>query len=289
MFKKKNRFLLLSHVVLILVTICVLIPFWLLFVASFTDNAWAVKNGFTFFPAQWSMDAYRYLLAKLNVFGKAYMITICVTVSGVVLSLLLTVPCAYMLSQKDLPGKGIITFLLVFTMLFSGGMVASYINYTQVFHLKNSYLAYVIPNFLCGAMNIMLVKSYFASSIPEALMDSARIDGASEFGGFIKIAVPLAKPIIATIALMTGIMYWNDWSNGAYYISDTGMLGIQNILNSINNSTSYMNYLAGGSGSAPTTTMRLAIAVIGVLPLMIAYPFFQQYFVKGITLGAVKG
>lgn len=169
-------------------------------------------------------------------------------------------------------------------------MVASYINYTQVFHLKNTYLAYLIPNYLCNAMNILLIRSYYLSSIPHELLESARIDGASEMKCFVKIVLPLSKPILATIALLNGIIYWNDWQNGAYYINDNSMLGIQNILNNINNNTSYMNYLARGSGGTPPTiTMRLAIAVIGILPLMIAYPFFQKYFVKGITLGAVKG
>ena len=138
-------------------------------------------------------------------------------------------------------------------------------------------------------MNIILIRSYFLSAIPIELLESARIDGASEMKCFIKIVLPLSKPILATVALLTGIVYWNDWQNGAYYINDNSMMGIQNILNSINNNSSYMNYLTQGSGSTPTITMRLAIAVIGILPLMIAYPFFQKYFVKGITLGAVKG
>lgn len=289
-FKKKNRFRLLSHIILVIVTVMIAIPFYILFVASLTDNDWAIVNGFTFWPKKWSLVAYQYLLSQLKMFGKAYLITICVTVSGVVISVTITAMCAYMLAQRDLPGRNIITFFIIFTMLFNGGMVASYINYTQVFHLKNTYLAYLIPNYLCSAMNIILVRSYYMSAIPHELLESARIDGASEMKCFIRIVLPLSKPILATIALLTGIMYWNDWQNGAYYINDNSMLGIQNILNNINNNTSYMNYLArGAGGTPPTITMRLAIAVIGILPLMIAYPFFQKYFVKGITLGAVKG
>ena len=288
-FKKKNRFLLLSHIILILVSIAVIVPFWILFAASFTDENWAVTNGFSLFPGKWSTLAYQYVLSRWQTFGKAYLITICVTVSGVILCLVVTAPCAYMLSKKNLFGRRVITFLLVFTMLFNGGMVASYVNYTQIFHLKNSYLAYVIPNLVTSAYTIMLVKSYYQSSIPDELYESARIDGASEFGCFLRIAVPLAKPILASIALMQGIAYWNDWQNGTYYISDYGKWGIMNVLNSLNNSASYLSQITTSTEGVPTTTMRLAIAVVGIIPLMCIYPFFQKYFVKGITMGSVKG
>lgn len=289
MFKKKNRFLLLSNIIMILFSLAVIIPFWILFAASFTDENWAVKHGFSLIPGEWSTLAYQYVLSRWETFGKAYVITICVTVCGVFLCLVVTAPCAYMLSKKQLMGRRVISFLLIFTMLFNGGMVASYVNYTQIFHLKNSYLAYVIPNLVTSAYTIMLVRSYFQGSIPEELYESARIDGASEFSCFRRIAIPLAKPILATIALMQGIAYWNDWQNGTYYISDYAKWGIMNVLNSINNSTSYLSTLTTQSEGVPTTTMRLAIAVIGILPLMCAYPFFQKYFVKGITMGSVKG
>lgn len=288
-FKKKNRFLLLSHIIMILMSIAVILPFWILFAASFTDETWAISHGFSIFPKEWSVLAYKYVLMRWTTFGKAYLITICVTLTGVILCLAVTAPCAYMLSKSQLPGRNIISFVLVFTMLFNGGMVASYVNYTQVFHLKNSYLAYLIPNLVTSAYTIMLVRSYYQGSIPEELYESARIDGASEFRTFIKIALPLSKPILATIGLMQGIAYWNDWQNGTYYISDQSKWGIMNVLNSINNSASYISKLSAETGSTPQTTMRLAIAVVGILPLMCAYPFFQKYFVKGITMGSVKG
>lgn len=288
-FKKKNRFLLLSHIIMIIVSIMVILPFWILFAASFTDEAWAVKHGFSVIPGEWSIRAYQFVMMRWQSFGKAYLITICVTFCGVLLCLAVTAPCAYMLSKRSLPGRNMISFLLLFTMLFNGGMIASYVNYTQVFHMKNSYLAYVIPNLVTSAYTIMLVRFYFQGSIPEELYESARIDGASEFRCFWRIAIPLAKPILATIALMQGIAYWNDWQNGTYYISDYGKWGIMNVLNSINNSASYLSQLTTQSEAAPTITMRLAIAVIGILPLICAYPFFQKYFVKGITMGSVKG
>lgn len=288
-FKKKNRFLLLSHIILILVSIAVIVPFWILFAASFTNENWAVNHGFSLIPGEWSTLAYQYVLSRWQTFGKAYLISICITVCGVLLCLVVTAPCAYMLSKKDLFGRRVLTFYLVFTMLFGGGMVASYVNYTQIFHLKNSYLAYIIPNLVTSAFTIMLVKAYYESSIPEELNESARIDGASEFRCFLKISLPLSKPILATVALMQGIAYWNDWQNGTYYISDYSKWGIMNVLNSLNNSASYLAQITTSTEGVPTTTMRLAIAVIGILPLMCAYPFFQKYFVKGITMGSVKG
>ncbi len=288
-FKKKNRFLLLSNIIMILVSIAVIVPFWILFAASFTDETWAVQHGFSLIPGKWSTLAYQYVLTRWQTFGKAYLITICVTLCGVILCLCVTAPCAYMLSKRNLYGRGIITFLFVVTMLFNGGMVASYVNYTQIFHLKNSYLAYVIPNLVTSAFTIMLVKGYYQGSVPEELYESAKIDGASEFRCFLKIALPLSKPILATVALMQGIAYWNDWQNGTYYINDYAKWGIMNVLNSINNSASYLSQLTTQSEGVPTITMRLAIAVIGILPLMCAYPFFQKYFVKGITMGSVKG
>ncbi len=289
-FKKKNRLLLISHIILILMSISVLVPFWILIGASLTEENWAVKEGFSFIPGKWSTLAYQYVFKQWRLFGRAYLITICVTICGVLLCLAVTSTCAYMLSRKDLPGRNLISFLIIFTMLFNGGMVASYINYSQIFHLKNTFLAYLIPNMITSGFTIMLVRSYFQISIPEELNESARMDGASEFRCFLQIALPLSKPILATVALMQGIMYWNDWQNGAYYITDKSKWGIMNVLNSINNSAGYVSEMTMGSGaSVPTTTMRLAIAVIGILPLLLAYPFFQQYFVKGITMGAVKG
>lgn len=288
-FKKKNRFQLLSHIILILMSISVLIPFWILFAASFTEETWALKYGFSIWPGEWSTLAYQYVFTKWQTFGRAYVITISITIIGVLLCLAVTSGIAYMLSRRNLPGRNLISFLLIFTMLFNGGMVASYINYSQIFHIKNTYFAYLIPNMVTSAFTIMLVRGYFQGSIPDELNESARIDGASEFQCFYKIALPLSKPILATVALMQGIMFWNDWQNGTYYINDVKMWGIMNVLNSINNSASYITSLGIGSGNAPTTTVRLAIAVVGIIPLMIAYPFFQQYFVEGITMGAIKG
>lgn len=287
--KGHKKFLALSHAVLILVSVLAILPFWLLIMASFTNESYAVKHGYSLLPKEWSLAAYRYLLDKWQLFGKGYLITIIVTVVGVVLCVLITLMFSYMLSRPGLPGGKILSFYVIFTMLFNGGLVSTYIMYAQTFHIKNTIFALIVPNLLTNAFYITMVRNYFTSSIPLELLEAARIDGCSEFGIFFKIALPLSKPIIATLGLLVGVNYWNDWQNGMYYLDDSKLYGIQNILNAINENAKYLMQ-GGGSGTVmPTETVRMAAAILGILPILIVYPFFQDYFVKGITMGAVKG
>ena len=274
---------------LIILSVFLAAPFVLLIISSFTEESTAVKYGYTFFPKMLSLDAYRYIFSNIGMFGKAFLITICVTVTGVIVSLLISSMMAYVLSRKGIPGGRILNFFVVFTMLFNGGLVATYLNYVQVFHIKNTYLALLIPNLLCNAFSIMVIKNYFQSSIPEELLEAARIDGASEMKIFLKIVIPLSKPILATVALIVGLAYWNDWQNGLYYLDNTAMHGIQNVLNDMNSNAKYLMQFGTGGATVPTTTVRMAIAVVGILPVLCVYPFFQDYFAKGITAGAVKG
>lgn len=287
---KKNRFLICSHIILMIISICMIAPFVLLIISSFTDEATAVKYGYSFFPKKWSLTAYEYVLRNWQLYGKAYLITICVTVAGVVLGVIISAGMGYTLSRRDVPGNKILMAYVMFTMLFNGGLVATYINYVQVIGIKNTYLALLIPNLLCKAFTIILLKNYFQFSIPGELREAAKIDGASEYGIFVRIIMPLSKPIVATVALITGLAYWNDWQNGLYYLDDMSMFGIQNVLNNINNSAQFLiQYGSDFDAAIPSTTARMAIAVIGILPVLVVYPFFQEFFAKGITAGAVKG
>lgn len=284
-----------SHLILGIMTLLALLPFVLLIIASFTDEEIAIKNGFSFFPEKWGLSAYKYLIGEWSQIGHAYMMTIVVTVIGTVLCLILTTLLAYGLT-RDIVGKAVLNFFVVFTMLFNGGIVASYYIWTRYFHIKNTIWALILPGLLISAFNIILIKNYFQTSVPESLLESARIDGAGEFTIFGKIVLPLSKPIIATIGLMSALGYWNNWTNGLYYIDDSSLYTIQLVLNRINESASFlasnssqMGDMLNGTASIPTTTMRMAIAVIAILPILVVYPFFQKYFVKGITIGAVKG
>lgn len=294
--KKLDSFRVVSHIVLIVFSLCAIIPFILLVIASFTDNQWALVNGISFFPKKWSTSAYGYIANEWATIGRAYIMTIVVTVIGTVFSILLTTSLAYSLTDKSLPGVRILNFLCVFTMLFSGGIVASFYIWVNVFHVRNTMWALIFPNLMMSAFNIILVKNFYNSSIPESIKEAARIDGASEFRIFSQIVFPLSKPIIATIGLMTAIAYWNDWTNGLYYLTERGgshLYTIQIVLNTVNDNIAFLAGHASEMGSIdvsniPSTTVRMAIAVVGVLPMMAIYPFFQKYFVKGITLGGVK-
>lgn len=285
-----------SHVVLALFSLMAVIPFILLVIASFTDNQWVMANGITFFPEEWSTTAYEYILNEWGTIGRAYLMTIIVTVIGTVLSVLFTTTLAYALTDRNLPGVKILSFLCIFTMLFNGGIVASFYIWVNVFHIRNTIWALIFPNLMMNAFNIILVKNYYNSSIPDSLKEAARIDGAGELRIFTQIVFPLSKPIIATIGLMTAIAYWNDWTNGLYYLTERNgsqYYTIQLVLNTINENISFLASHAGQAGTIsvadiPSTTVRMAIAVVGVIPILIAYPFFQKYFVKGITLGGVK-
>ena len=284
-----------AHSILAFLTFAAVIPFILLVIASFTDEDLAVRYGFSFFPEKLSLSAYQYLAGEWGQIGHAYMMTILVTIIGTALCLVVTTLLAYGLT-RDIIGKRFLNFYVVFTMLFNGGLVSSYYVWTRIFYIKNTIWALILPGMLISAFHVILIKNYFINSIPESLLESAKIDGAGEMRIFLNIIVPLSKPIIATVGLMSAINYWNNWTNGLYYVDDNSLYTIQLILNQINQSASFlasnstqMSNMMSGTASIPTTTMRMAIAVVAILPIIIAYPFFQRYFVKGITLGAVKG
>lgn len=283
-----------ANIVMCVLCFLAIMPFILLIIASFTDEQTAILNGYSYLPEAWSLDAYKYIASQWKMLGRAYLMTIVVTAIGTSVGLIMTALLGYVLSQQNLPGRRALNFYVVFTMLFNGGLVPTYIMYVKTFGIKNTIWGLIVPNLLMSGFLVMLVRNYFENSIPKDLYESARIDGASEFQTFFRIALPLSTPILATVGLMMGIAYWNDWQNGLYYISDKGkhLYTIQNILNNINENISYLaqNATVGTTiADLPTTTARMAIAVVGVLPILVIYPFFQKYFAKGITMGAVKG
>lgn len=290
--KDEKRWRAASHIILIILSFLAVMPFILLVIASFTDEKVALTDGYSYFPAKLSLAAYSYIANEASTIFRAYGVTIIVTVVGTIVGLLITSMLAYMLSREGLPGRKVLNFLVIFTMLFNGGLVPTYLVYASVFHIKDTLFALIIPSLLMNAFNIILVKNYFTYSLPQELFESARMDGAGEFKVLRTIVLPLSKPILATVGLMIAIAYWNDWQNGLYYLNDTKLYSIQNILNAINTSVQFLasNSVSGANmADIPSTTVRMAIAVVGIIPIIVAYPFFQKYFVKGITMGAVKG
>ncbi len=281
-------------VMLIYVMICIL-PFVLMVLSSFTSESALVSNGYSFFPKEWSLAAYKYLWEQRLVIGRSYGITAVVTVVGTSVSLLITAMLSYCLSRQDLFGRKILSFYVLFTMLFNGGLVPTYMFYTRSLGIKNTIFAYILPNLLLTAFQVIVMRTYYAQSIPDAIIDASKIDGASELQCFFRVILPMSTPILATIGIMTAITYWNDFNNGLVYITDTKLYGIQNVLNKIIEDQKFLSTMAGQAGitnsgiSLPSTASRMAIAVIGILPIICTYPFFQKYFIKGIALGSVKG
>ncbi len=279
------------YVVLIILALSAVLPFIMLLASSFTDNAALRVNGYGFWPSVFSSYAYEYMFqGKAAQIFRSYGITFFITIFGTVISLLIGPMFAYTMSRRDYKRAKFWTVFVFFTMLFNGGVVPSYMMWTQIFNIKNTIWALIFPNLIANGFFIILYKNNFSSNIHPALIEAAKIDGASEFFIYRKIVLPLSLPILATVGLMTGLGYWNDWTNGIYYITEEKWYSLQVYLNSILSNVQAMQSMNGAAagGQFPGVSIRMAMAVIGVVPIMILYPFFQKYFVKGIAIGGVK-
>lgn len=290
--KAFNRF---STIVLGIMVVISLLPILLIVIASFSDETALIHNGYSYFPKQWSIAAYYYMVKQGVTIFRSYGISFFVTIVGTSISVLITTMLAYPMSRKSFKYKNVLAFFVFFTMLFNGGIVPSYIMWTRAFEIKDTIWALIIPNYLVSAFNVILVKNYYSNNIPESLIEAAQIDGASELKIFWKIMLPLAVPTVATISLFTGLVYWNDWTNGLYYISNEKLYSIQLLLMKIMNNiqalrtNSNASLLGTATMDLPGTSIRMAMAVVGILPIMIIYPFVQKYLVRGVVVGAVKG
>lgn len=294
-FAESKRFRLFCTIVLTILAVIALLPILLIVIASVTDEKALLANGYTFFPAKLSPDSYYYMVRQGSMIVRSYGITILTTVVGTAAGVLFTTMLAYPMARSSFKYRNIMSFFVFFTMLFNGGVVASYIMWSRIISIRNTIWALIVPNYLVTAFNVFLVRNYYATGIPEALIESAQIDGGNEFIIFLRIMLPLSIPVIATVALFSGLAYWNDWVNGLYYITDPTLFGIQNLLIRIMNN---IQFLKSSSNAAllgtqavdlPGTSVRMAMAVIGMLPVIIIFPFVQKYFIKGVMLGAVKG
>lgn len=283
-----------STVILAVLVCLVLFPIILMAMASFTDETVLLRDGYTLLPEKFSLDAYYYIIKQGAVILRAYGVTVFTTLFGTVVSVALTCMLAYPMSRKTFRYRNVLAFFVFFTMLFNGGIVPSYIIWTNLFHIKNTIWALILPNYLVTAFNVILVKNYYSNNVPDALIEAAQIDGAGEMKIFWKIMFPLAKPVVATVALFTGLAYWNDWTNGLYYIDDQKLYSIQlllmKIMNNIETLKTSTNLAVGAIQiDLPSSSVRMAIALIGILPILLIYPFVQKYLIKGVVIGAVKG
>ncbi|NBJ92661.1 carbohydrate ABC transporter permease [Parablautia muri] len=283
------------NIIFILLTIAALAPFLLLVSSSLSSEEALAQYGYSFWPKDLSFGAYTYLFKSSMKIVRGYGITVLVTLIGTLASVLMTIMFAYPLSRKELLFRYGFSFFVFFTMLFNGGLVPTYMMYTQTFHIKDTLWALVVPSLLMSGFYVIMMRSFFTANIPDALVEAARIDGAGEYMILWKIVLPLSKPMLATLSLMAGLGYWNDWMNSMYYVTDEKLYSIQAILNTI---ITNIQFLTSGQSSVasaadvaklPSVSARMAIAVIGILPVLCIYPFFQKYFVKGIVIGGVKG
>lgn len=281
------------NVILMCFALAAILPFLMLIIASFTSETTLLVDGYTFFPSKLGLESYEYLF-KVNLvnISRSYGITVFMTGAGTLLSLAIAPMMAYVLSRRDYNKRKIMTFFVFFTMLFNGGLVPQYLMWTQMFGIKNTIFAQIFPNLLFNGFYVLLMKSYFTLNIHPALIEAAKIDGGHEFYIYRKIVMPLSLPILATIGLMVGIGYWNDWMNGLYYITKTELFSLQNLLNRILVTIQALAQMGNDNKlvvELPSISIRMAMAVVGTVPIMALYPFFQKYFVKGISLGGVKG
>ena len=292
----QKRFCILANIIIIILCITAVIPFLLLVSSSITEEAIINQSGYSFIPKKVDFAAYKYLFMASESIIKAYGMTIAVTLTGTAANVFLTMSMGYLLSKKDLVGRNFISFFVFFTMLFSGGMVPSYIIWSQVMKVSNTILGLICPNLMLNAFNIILMRTYFSTNIPQEINEAAEMDSCSQVDILFRIAVPLSKPMIATVGLFSALAYWNDWINGLYYLTRKKELyTIQNVLNSMASSVQFLkdnvNTSIGlqFSKGIPTLGVRMAIAVIAVIPVLSIYPFFQKFFIRGIVIGGVKG
>ncbi|RED58553.1 carbohydrate ABC transporter permease [Cohnella lupini] len=269
-------------------------PFLFVTIISFTDEKTLARDGYSLFPKKWSIDAYDYLFKAGDQLLRSYGVTIFVTVVGTVISLIFTSLFAYAISRKGFKYRNFFSFFAFFTMLFNGGLVPTYIVTTKLLGLQNSVWALILP-LAVNAFYIMIMRTFFATMIPDAIIESGKIDGAGEFGIFFRLIIPLALPGLATIALFSTLGYWNDWFNALLYIEDPNLVPLQSMLMRIENSMQFIlqntNNPSLGVGvlqSMPQDTSRMAMVVLATGPIVLAYPFFQRYFIQGLTVGAVK-
>ena len=293
--KKQKVYQVIIHIVLILMALFMVMPFVLLFLCSVTDETTLVLNGYSFFPEKFSLAAYEYIISSGGKIIRAYGMTFAITIVGTLVNTLISSLLAYGLSLSNLPFRKQFSFFALFTMLFNGGLVPTYLMYTTYFHITDTFFALVVPTFLMSAMNVIMMRTFFQTSIPTALYEACKIDGGGHFLIYRTIVLPLGKPILVSMGLFAGLAYWNDWTNGLYYISDKKELwGIQSLLNQMITNIQYLSSNAQAAANVdmskfPSTAVRMAIAFVGIIPILIVFPFLQKYFAKGIALGAVKG
>ena len=279
----------------ILALTCI-VPVIFITIISFSSQESIRLIGYSFIPKSWSLEAYAYLWNNRTMLLRALGVSILVTVSGTVLGLFLTSTMGYVLSRPGFKLKGFLTFIVFVPMIIGGGLVATYNVYTTMLHINNSLWVLILPPAV-SSFNVVICKTFFKTTVPDSIIESAKIDGAPQLQIFFQIVLPISLPVLATIGLFLCFGYWNDWWLSLMYIDNKNLFSLQAVLMSVERNIDYLAQNATSLGvsaaeyarNMPKEPMRMAMAVVIIFPIACAYPFFQKYFVSGLTIGAVKG
>lgn len=290
--KEKRADRIMTFLFILLALFCV-VPILYILAASFSDEIRLTKEGYSLLPRGFSLEAYKYILESPKAIISAYGVTIFVTLFGTAVSLLVTTMLAYVIARKDFRVGRVFAFMIFFSMLFNGGLVPTYIMLTKYYHLKDTIWSLMLP-YIIMPWHVFLMKGFLAD-IPTSLIEAAKIDGAGEVRTFFKIIVPISKPALATVGLFIAFTYWNDWYQSMLYIDSPNINSLQFYLYRIMNNIQYLSTsMQAGNisidlASLPSETARMALCILAAGPMLVIFPFFQKYFVKGLTVGAVKG
>ena len=289
--KKLNIFL---HIVFIILAACCLFPILLTLSISFSSTSSIIENGYLLIPKEFSTEAYRYIFADSAKIVRAYGVTIFNAVVGSAASVLVISHMAYPLSRSDFKLKKPITYFILFTMLFNGGQVESYMVITTMYHIQNTIWVMILPCMM-NVWYVTIMRTFFKTGIPTAIIESGKLDGAGELRILWQLVFPIAVPGIATIALFQVLMYWNEWNLPLLYIVDKKLYNLQFLLQqmmqniqTINESPEYAQQASSQIASIPSESARMALCFVAMGPILVTYPFFQKYFIQGLTVGSVK-
>jgi putative aldouronate transport system permease protein len=284
-------------IILFFISLLVIIPMLLVLVVSFSSEISIADNGYTFFPSEWTLDGYKYLFKTGDQLLDSYLVTIFHSATGTLMSLTVMTMFSYVIAQKRFRHSRLFTWILFFTMLFSGGLVPSYILNVRYLHINNTIWIFLLPS-LVNAYYTVILRTFIRTTIPDTLFEAARIDGAGHFRVFVSIVLPLLKAGIATVGLFNIVSRWNDWFTGMLYIQTPKLIPLQTLLTKLQNTIDFLKQNASIASTPdgiallrtlPDENMRMACTMIVILPILFAYPFFQRYFIQGLTVGSIKG
>ncbi len=288
----RKMFNIIGYFVLLTFAIICFLPFYIVIVNAFSTQHAIIVNGYDLFPKEFGLEGFKLSLKNPIDMVRAYGITITVTSVGTVVGMFIMSMTAYVLQRKDFKYRNMVSFYIFFTTLFSGGLVPLYLLFTQYLNLKNTIIVLILPTLL-NVWYILILKSFMSTSIPFSISESAKIDGAGDFKIFIRLILPLAKPAVVSLGLFVALNYWNNWFDTLLYISDSKMYSLQYYLYELIKNATAVAEMAAKSGHAvekpPVEVMKMSLTVIVIGPIIFLYPFVQKYFVKGMTIGAVKG